>query len=66
MDLLKRETSNTRVLGKKMLFPRKRIEFLLLLPISAGAFILCVPHVPLWTAGSVALLVLIAARWAGL
>ena len=35
-------------------------------PISAGVFVLCVPHVPLWTAASVALIVLLAARWAGL
>ena len=34
--------------------------------VSAGVFVLCVPHVPLWTAGSVALVVLLAARWAGL
>ena len=53
-----------------MLFSRKRlhkrIEFLFLLPISVGVFILIIPHVPLWTAGSVALIVLVAARWAGL
>ena len=52
------------------MFPRnrlyKRIEFLLMLPISVGVFILCAPHVPLWTAGSAALIVLVAARWAGL
>jgi len=49
-----------------MLFPRKRVEFLLLLPISAAVFVLCIPHVPLWTAASAAFIVLLAARWAGL
>lgn len=53
-----------------MMFPHKRlykrIEFLLLLPISVGVFLLCVPHVPLWTAGSAALIVFVASAWAGL
>jgi len=53
-----------------MLFSRKRlykrIELLLLLPISVGVFILCIPHVPLWTAGSAAFIVFVAAAWAGL
>ena len=53
-----------------MLFSRKRfykrIEQLLLLLIAAGAMLVFIQHVPLWTAGVGAFVVLIASAWAGL
>ncbi len=53
-----------------MLLPRKRlykrIEFPFLVLISVGVFILFLPHAPIWTAASVALIVFIVSAWAGL
>ena len=53
-----------------MLFSRKRlskrIEQILVLMIAAGALLVFTQHVPLWTAGVGAFVVLIASAWAGL
>ena len=53
-----------------MLFSRKRfykrVEQLLLLIIATGALLVFVQHVPLWTAGVGAFVVLMASAWAGL
>jgi hypothetical protein len=43
----------------------KRIEQILVLLIAAGALLVFVQHVPLWTAGVGAFVVLVASAWAG-
>jgi hypothetical protein len=52
-----------------MLFSRKRsykrIEQILVLLIAAGALLVFLQHVPLWTAGVGAFVVLVASAWAG-
>ena len=44
----------------------KRFEQFLMLLIAAGALLVFIQHVPLWTAGVGAFVVLIASAWAGL
>jgi membrane protein YdbS with pleckstrin-like domain len=43
----------------------RRIEQILVLLIAAGALLVFVQHVPLWTAGVGAFVVLVASAWAG-